>query len=143
MWEIRSESISLERLDGETILINFDSGEYFSFVGPAADVLWLVDSGIERSAWAGILEVGFPGLSVDDEVNAGIDAFVGELQTAGIIRVVDGDGVSVGELPADYVRGEWTTPKVNANDDLADLLLIDPIHDADEEGWPEKRPDPA
>ena len=143
MWVVRSDAISLERLDGETILINFDSGEYFSFEGPAADVLWLVDAGVAEAAWGQVLARHFPDFVFNEEVEAGIQAFLAELAEKGIIRPADGVASNDGSLPEDYERSTWTTPRVTANDDLADLLLIDPIHDASDDGWPEQRPDPA
>jgi hypothetical protein len=138
-WKTNSGSISMERLDGETILINFDSGQYFTFVGPAADVLWLVQEGADPATWPESAEAAFPGLVWDDEVQQQVDAFLSDLSEAGVIVPADTPtGTSV-VLPADYVREAWVAPSVRANDDLADLLVIDPIHDASEDGWPQVR----
>lgn len=139
MWSVRRESVSMERLDGETMLINFESGEYFSFREEAADVMWLIDAGVDRSLWASVLESAYPGLVVDGEVEAGIDAFVADLVSRGIVSVVEGSGGPKVDLPDDYHRNAWRSPRVVAHDDLADLLVIDPIHDVSDDGWPELR----
>jgi hypothetical protein len=144
MWRVPENSISMERLDGETILINFDSGEYFSFRGPSADLLWLVSAGVDRTAWISYLSAAFPDVTdPDPAIEAQIDTFLGELAAAGIILPADDNAVSVtaADLPADYDRDSWTAPSVHANDDLVDLLVIDPIHDTSEDGWPQTRPD--
>jgi hypothetical protein len=133
----------MERLDGETILINFDSGEYFSFEGPAADILWLIDTGVAEAVWGGIFAEYFPGFSHSAQVDLDVRAFLSELVAAGIISESEGVEIPTGSLPDDYVRSAWTAPRVTANDDLADLLLIDPIHDASDDGWPGQRSDPA
>ena len=138
-WRLREESVSMERLDGETILINFDTGQYFSFQGPAADVLWLVQSGIDRARWPEMAEAAFPGLTWDDTVGAEVDVFLAGLEEVGVIVASSDTGGPAQELPTDYERGPWVTPTVFANDDLADLLIIDPIHDASEDGWPQAR----
>jgi hypothetical protein len=57
----------------------------------------------------------------------------------GIVQASDAPGGPAVDLPDDYTRTAWSAPAVYANDDLVDLLVIDPIHDASEDGWPESR----
>ena len=140
MWRVREESVSMERLDGETILINFDTGQYFSLVGPAADVVWLVQSGVDPAHWPGTLEGAFVGLEWGDEADEHVADFLARLAEMGVIDRTDDAGSASVPLPDDYERGAWSAPTVHANDDLADLLVIDPIHDASEDGWPQARP---
>jgi hypothetical protein len=146
MWRVKDESVSMERLDGETILINFDTGQYFSFQGPSADILWLIQQGVDRSHWAASIKDAFPALVIDDSFDQGIDSFLEGLGEVGIVRDGSGEGTLADTggpaiaLPDDYVRAAWTAPTVHANDDLVDLLVIDPIHDTSEDGWPETRP---
>lgn len=129
----------MERLDGETILINFDSGEYFSFRGPSADILWLIDAGVDRLHWLSILRDAFGASLPDAVMETDIESFLLELSTAGVIaRSGPSQGPAV-SLPDDYTRIDWTAPTIQGNEDLADLLLIDPIHDTDDEGWPQAK----
>lgn len=137
---MKHESISMERLDGETILINFDTGQYFSFYGSAADILWLVDAKIDRTYWAGVAEAAFPGLAWDTTVDTQVDEFLAGLVDVGVVTRSEEAGGPAAPLPDDYVRGHWAAPSVFGNDDLADLLIIDPIHEASEDGWPQTRP---
>jgi hypothetical protein len=130
----------MERLDGETILINFDSGEYFSFRGSSADILWLIDAGVDRQHWISVLRDAFENSPIGGEIVAEIDSFLTELADAGVIEPSVSSGGPPASLPNDYARVAWTPPSVHANDDLADLLLIDPIHDTGEDGWPKTRP---
>jgi len=137
MWAVREDSVSMERLDGETILINFETGQYFSFRDSSADILWLVQSGVDPAHWPAVLAEAFEDLSWNEEVQQSISQFLESLFELGVIAVGAGiDGPSV-TLPDDYARTRWTAPSVFANDDLADLLVIDPIHDASEDGWPQ------
>lgn len=136
---IRDESISMERLDGETILINFDTGQYFSFHGPSADVIWLIERGVDRRSWLDVLAGAFSQFPTRETFHDQIDTFINDLLEAEIVEA----GASLGELelelPDDYVRGVWTAPELTANQDLVDLLVIDPIHDTGDDGWPESR----
>ena len=140
MWRVKDESVSMERLDGETILINFDTGQYFSFQTASADVLWLVQAGVDPAHWPAVLQAAFSGLVWDDTVDAQVPGFLDGLAEVGVIEPAPGPGGPVVELPDDYARDQWSAPSVYANDDLADLLVIDPIHDASEDGWPQSRP---
>ena len=135
-WRLREESISLERLDGETILINFDSGEYFSFRGSAADILWLIDMGVDRSHWSVILASAFPNLLFDHEIALQVEDFLQHLLEANVIIASSTGGIGDVTLPDDYKRDTWSRPTVDAINDLADLLVIDPIHDVGDDGWP-------
>jgi hypothetical protein len=140
MWRVREESVSMERLDGETILINFDTGQYFSFQGSSADVLWLVQSGVDATYWPEVLQDAFPGLQWDETVETEVRSFLNGLVEVGVIEATTESGGPGDPLPEDYLRGAWSAPSVFANDDLADLLVIDPIHDTSEDGWPQSRP---
>ena len=41
--EINRSGISLERLDGEVVIISFETGKYFNSNGSAADLLFLIE----------------------------------------------------------------------------------------------------
>lgn len=140
LWRVREESVSMERLDGETILINFETGQYFSFQNTAADVLWLVHAGVDRAHWPTALQAAFAGLVWDDDIDGQVQQFLAGLAEVGVVEATEGSGGPVQELPDDYARAQWSAPSVYANDDLADLLVIDPIHDTSEDGWPQSRP---
>ena len=99
-----------------------------------------MQEGADPATWPAAAEAAFPGLTWDDDVQHQVDAFLAELAEAGVIVAADSVAGGAAELPADYQRGTWVAPSVHANDDLADLLVIDPIHDASEDGWPQVRP---
>lgn len=140
MWRVRGDGVSMERLDGETIVINFDSGEYFSFRGSSADILWLVEAEVSEQSWGKLLESEFPDLHWNLERQQEVHTFLQDLASAGLIETTDAPSInSVDGLPNDYPRTSWSAPSVQAHDDLVDLLVIDPIHDASDGGWPNTR----
>ena len=135
-------TVSMERLDGETIVIDFESGSFYSFRESAADLLWLISLGIELTLFESVLQRYFKMQDLS-EVAIDIDSFIETILSLNLIEknVVEdeiGDGrVTDVELPEDYLRGDWVSPLLVSNDELADLLKIDPIHDVTESGWPE------
>jgi hypothetical protein len=136
-WRFRPESTSLERLDGETIVIDFDSGNFYSFRESAADVVWLVAQARPRAEWIVALAPHFSDFPSETEALAQIDEFVESLRSVGLVEECPPGTGEMSELPDDYPRDKWGVPVVNVNDSLSDLLAIDPIHDVSDQGWPE------
>jgi hypothetical protein len=133
---INFQNISQERLDGEVILISFDTGKYFSAIGSGADILWLAEKGVSQKNWETILSATYENfLSNDPE----IAIFIQNLVNEGLVLEVEDNLSGVCELPLDIHREGWLPPKLVAFNDLQDLLLIDPIHDTSLEGWPKTK----
>ena len=116
-----------EKFDGDLVVLNLGTGQYFGFNATAA-ALW-------EGLMAGVDPARFDvtGLS---EVEIG--AFVGRLTDLGLI--VPAPAAPEGDLP-DAIRlligSTPVAPAVESYDDLADLIIADPIHDVDVEmGWP-------
>jgi hypothetical protein len=133
-------TVSMERLDGETIAIDFDSGRFFSFRETAADLLWLVTQGVRIGQFSLVLRNYFTIAQDLKEIDKQIEEFLQALTVLNIIEpIADPPSKSIIEvvLPDDYVRAGWVSPMMTSNDQLADLLKIDPIHDVGEGGWPE------
>jgi len=131
--ELNTSGISCERLDGEMVIISFETGKYFNSNGAAADLLFLIENSIDQSLWSQILGSAFSDFKED---GSGISEFLGLLLEEKIILECSEASKSSVELPTDYQRSTWQTPALLVFDDLADLLLIDPIHDTSLEGWP-------
>ena len=131
--ELNSSGISCERLDGEMVIISFETGKYFNSNGAAADILYLIENSVDRSLWGQILGTQF---SDFEESSSGIAEFLGLLLEEKIVLESSEVVVTTIDLPTDYQRGAWQKPALLVFDDLADLLLIDPIHDTSLEGWP-------
>jgi hypothetical protein len=136
-------SVSMERLDGETIAIDFVSGRFYSFRETGADLLWLITQGIGSDHFADVLGEYFQPQVDASEMSKHIKDFLEALITLNLIEIDtdnQGDKATAHEsihLPDDYHRTAWVSPMMTSNDDLADLLKIDPIHDVSESGWPE------
>lgn len=119
-----------ETLDGDTIVIDSARG-------------WLlVFDGIASTIWQLMVQGAMPG-AVRDEVRSryGAEAadevgeFLDELESAGLV-VADTDVDPVDPATADWPTS-YVAPTVNRFDDVADILMMDPIHEVEvDEGWP-------
>lgn len=134
--EINRSGVSLERFDGEVVIISFETGKYFNSNGSGADLLYMIEQGVPQSKWDETLSHNFNNFSSKpEEVISFLSLAIDER------IIIAGTAMNNAEidLPFDYERGEWAPPKLTVFDDLADLLLVDPIHDTSTEGWPKTR----
>jgi hypothetical protein len=134
--EINRSGISLERLDGEVVIISFETGKYFNSNGSAADLLFLIEQGVSQASWEYILAKSFSNFRLN---NLEIEKFLDQLIEEKIVLSGAVLASSEVDLPSDYSRSEWISPHLSIFDDLADLLLVDPIHDTSTEGWPKTK----
>lgn len=145
MYRVNSPKVIHETIDGETVLVNLDSGNYYSFDGVGVDIWNLVETGIDGE---GIIEAIVQRYAGEREtMEQAIYSFMKELEQEAL--VVIGDEISrenVAGSRADNnartgdTRKSFEVPILNKYTDMQDLLLLDPIHDVDESGWPHSIP---
>jgi hypothetical protein len=113
-----------EAFDDETVVVNMKRGHYFAFSGKSAD-LW---SEIVRGASMGDLTAR---LDIDSPA---LDRFMGLLDQEGL---VESSQEATEELsPEEWLADTDLAGSVEPFNDIEGLLLIDPIHEFDENGWP-------
>jgi hypothetical protein len=129
---IPSERVVSEVIDGEVVAIDLESGRYYSLEGAAARAWEAIQAGEQLGGIAEAVAAD-AGISAD-EARPDVAAFIAELQAEGL--VMNGNGATAppagpGRIP--LVLHRYT--------DMQDLIVIDPIHDVDETGWPNRRPE--
>jgi hypothetical protein len=136
-YRANTPKVIFEAFDDETILINLDSGNYYSFGGTGA-LLWdLITSGQLLRDTVAALQTRFP--NANAVVERAVHKFVDELITEGLITERDDKASNTaGELKAmqEIHLPEFEKPTIVKYSDMAELLLLDPIHEVDEGGWP-------
>ena len=138
VYQINTPAVVSEIIDGEAIIMNLKSGDYYSTEG-VGTVLW---HGIElRKTYPQLLEIVKTAfLTVPEDLAAVIDPFIDELITHELVREMPAEsaGASSDLVNLSQVNDicEFRAPVLNVYRDMKDLLLLDPIHDVDEVGWP-------
>lgn len=137
-WEIDPESILSQRFDDEVVAINLKAGVYYSLRGAAAVVWAALEARADRR---GVLEAIQATYEGDDQEHAhAVDRFLAELTTEGLITSRPGAGAAPAETKRDAAqRIAFVAPVLEKYRDMQDLLLLDPIHDVDEDGLPTGR----
>jgi hypothetical protein len=128
--------ISDEMIDGEMMIINLVSGNYYSLVDSGADIWMLVRNGATYGEIGERMRARYEG--EDAAIQQDIAKFVGELQEQGLVTPTDAamETSVIYELPASDAKRAYEAPKLNVYIDMQKMLLLDPIHEVDERGWP-------
>jgi len=133
-WRINSRSVVSEIIDGELIVMDSANGKYFSSTG-VGPVVWLC---IERGMTnVEIHQVVAARCSVEVKaVASDIDEFITKLSLGGLCLETDFEPPTIESVACD--RLFYSRPELSEYTDMQDLLLLDPIHEVSEEGWPVK-----
>jgi len=138
IYSINHSKLVSETIDGEAIIVHLETGAYYSLRGSAALIWDQLLEGDTLSHLTSYLEEQVE--AVSEPLEADLAAFLSDLQAEGLVILVEGqqksgqNSVKIGQKSA-YVK-----PMVDKFTDMSDLLLLDPIHQVeDEEGWPFKK----
>jgi len=144
-FRINGPNVIHEIIDGEAVLVNLNNGSYYSVDQVGADI-W---RHIEQGAPVGQIIDAIAHQYVGDreDVKNGVNQLVGQLQQESLIVPVEAGQSDANASPhatasTDHKdRPRFEEPTLHKYTDMEDLLLLDPIHDVDETGWPHEKPE--
>lgn len=136
---VNDPSVISEVIDGETIVLNFESGHYYSFNASASEIWQHVSAGTPVAAVADSVARRFAvdPAAIRDEV----EDFVRRLEDERLVRrAPEGTVAAPAGVPAAASDPALTfaSPAFEKFTDMAELLLLDPIHEVGDTGWPRK-----
>ena len=136
-YRIIGEGIIYQEMDDEIVIINLETGTYYQ-LNAAAAWLWKAIEAYcpadQMQSWFLVRYQGDP-----EETAASIQTLLQQLQNELLI--------GLGEVDENWILPEsspptdrlpYRNPVMNKFTDMQDLLLLDPIHEVDESGWPHK-----
>lgn len=134
-----------ETFEDEVVIINFDSGNYYSLRQVGADIWTLIESGASVSAIVEGLAQRYEGNRA--EIENAVMQFLNELQQANlVVQGTASESTQRKEMPKprqDAGKPQFQMPVLQQYTDMQDLLLLDPIHEVDETGWPNVKVEPS
>lgn len=131
-----------ETIDGETVILNLDNGNYYSLVGTGAHIWDYVEKG---ATVKDIIERLYRDYEAGrEDIESEVNKFLSELMKEDLTTSNGADTFHSLETSNDQVetaaegkKPNFTAPVLNKYTDMQDLLLLDPIHEVDEQaGWP-------
>jgi len=135
-YRVNRPDVILEDFSDEVVLVNLASGNYFSIDAVGADI-W---AGIQRQEAAGAIAARLEREYEGDPavIRQAVMRFIGELLSENLI-VEENAPPATNRDPepaAPAARKPFVAPVLNKYTDMQELLLVDPIHEVDETGWP-------
>lgn len=135
---VASTNIYSQQFDDEVLVIDTVTGLYFSLRASAAIVWPLLERSTSFECMMSTLHAHYTG---DDEVmSASLQSLLETLGSHNLI--VEDSELKVDSAPEPVVqeKADFAPPLVEHYDDMHNLLLLDPIHDVSEQGWPHTNP---
>jgi hypothetical protein len=133
-YTIDNARVAHQTLDGEVIVIDFVKGLYFSMRGSAADI-WsrLVATLSLEEMIACFQKDPSEAVWIDGEIRR----FVAELVASDLLTPNEtGSEVGAAARGALSQPGAFTPPMLEKFEDMSALIILDPVHDVTELGWP-------
>jgi hypothetical protein len=126
-YRINAPKVIHQIFDTEVVIVNLETGNYYSLSGSGIEVWRRLDAGFSSRR------------IVDDFSVAGapaekLESFIEELVREQLIMPTEEQAPAAGsEQPA---SGPFLPPVLEKFTDMREMLLVDPIHELDESGWP-------
>jgi hypothetical protein len=129
---LNEREVSSEVIDGELIVMHLKTGKYYSSSGTGPLVWGCLVAGMSAAATREFVAAGCH--VSPQSIEADIDAFIDSLCRE---QLLSESGARAGPVhPPAAAAGVYTKPELQIYTDMQDLLLLDPIHDVSEDGWP-------
>jgi hypothetical protein len=129
-FKVNEGKVAHELIDGEVVIIQFESGNYYSVKNTGAGLWeWVVGGASDQQMLAAIPE------ATEDrrqEVRNFLNYLVQEDLVTEVTEEAAGRTGALKTLP-----GPWEKPMMDKYQDMQQLLAADPIHQVDATGWPQ------
>lgn len=141
-FRVNTPTVTHETIDGEAVIINLDSGNYYSLVEAGSFIWSIVERGASANEVQQLVQQTYQGNAT--EIDRGVQELLAQLQQENLIVPVAGptDLTEVVPSQSGHEKPLFNAPLLNKFSDMQELLLLDPIHDVDEAGWPKPVADP-
>ena len=138
-----------ETIDGEVIILNLDRGRYYSLTLAGADAWEAIGRSASADEIVGALLARYDGTR--NAVEQAVDQLLDDLRREELIlplppgaeRASPPGSASAAPDGGREHRPVFQAPVLQTFTDMEDLLLLDPIHEVDESGWPHQPTDQA
>ena len=136
-----TSKIAFESFETEVVLVNLDTGHYY-VLGGTAGVLWrLLLAGLSPDEIGEALTKCYNGTA--DEMAAAAQAFADDLvQDTLLVSLAEAasplDSSILAELAETTAKVAFEPPSMFKYTEMENLILMDPIREVDESGWPER-----
>lgn len=134
VYRVNSPTVINETIEGESIIINLQDGFYYS-LDNVGSVIWEAIN--RKNTVASILENAKKYFEGDAaEIKTGILELIEAFEKEQLIVPISPSEAVHSLIQSSPAKIPFVKPKLQKFSDMQDLLLLDPIHEVDEKGWP-------
>lgn len=134
-YQPNEPNVIQEVIDGEAIIADLGKGLYFSLDDLGSRIWAALVNGCSTGEITEACTARFSEDAASD-VQALFDRLLAEELIVPAADVGGGDDSKPASSYLDGFEGAWTAPQLSKYTDMEQLLLLDPIHEVDETGWP-------
>jgi hypothetical protein len=126
-----------ETVEGETIVVNLDTGSYYDLNHLGGSIFELLNSGMTVGQLADLIGRSY---ELDPaEAARTVEDFTNTLVTEQLLAPVTNGSAPPATTPNQPdLPSTYTEPVLNKYTDMQVLLMLDPVHEVDEAGWPSR-----
>lgn len=133
-YAIARPHVVADFVDGEVVIVNLKTGMYFALFSTSALTWQALSSGATVNE---VLALCTDGDAAAVGGREGMLAFLSELVESDLVRPALTDTEPLREaLNSLSDHSPWQPLTIHKHADLQDILLLDPVHDSDDTGWP-------
>ncbi len=138
-FRVRSPQVVDDTIEGEVIVIDLGSGTYYSLRQTSAEIWHGVKAGADEASIGDSLIERYS--ATREEIAAGVSRLLDELAAEALIEeaaegAASAPVKSLSPPSAQNGRMPFVAPVLEKHTDMQDLILLDPVHDVTEAGWP-------
>lgn len=143
VFRANGPQVIAENIDGEVVLVNLEKGIYYSTDQVGADLWDLIEAGRSVREMHEAICARYD--ADGGQIAMAMSSFLSELRKEELIVPAaspEEEGKRIEkrlETPPTGVvmhKPRFQPPTLNKYTDMRDMLLLDPIHDVEESGWP-------
>jgi hypothetical protein len=140
-YRIDDVAVVSDVIGGEAVILHRVSGDYFSTDGVGCLIWqWL---GENRSCGWILKTLNERFAAHPTQIEAAVDTFLRDLLAHKLVQEIGEDAKTQDEAPIEP-QGEsqatFAQPVLHVYSDIRRMILLDPIHEVAQEGWPEPKP---
>lgn len=141
LFRVNTPAVVAEIIDGEAVIMNLKSGNYFSTENIGSVVWQWIEDGLTFRQMLDLMNKRFA--AERERIEPALTLFMSDLLSHELVREEAAEDTRIAAPARDPLvnLSGFSAPVLNVYADVKDLLLIDPIHDVSEVGWPAQKPE--
>jgi hypothetical protein len=139
-FRVRKPHVIHQTIDGEVVIINLNTGSYYSLLDAGAQIWEAIAQHASEKEVVDLLSSRYD--ADEGSITDATAALIDRLREEDLIAPLDEEpAIQLDESRITAADGRaFEAPTLEKYDDMQDLILLDPVHEIDEEeGWPKAK----